>query len=167
MPVDAPALDSASFRALFRAHPAGVVVVTLDAGAGPAGFTATSFGSLSADPPLAAFAVDRASSCWPHLQQAPAVVVNLLGDDGPETARRFATSGIDRFAAPTRWHRLPGGEPVLDDAAHWLRASITEVLPTGDHHLVIARIVEIHLGPDSGGLVYHGGAFHLVGRRHG
>jgi len=160
--VHAPAQDLSAFRALFRQHPAGVAVVTLDAGAGPAGFTATSLTSVSARPPLATFAIDRSASTWPHLRRAASVVVNLLGPGSEAIARRFATSGIDRFAPPTRWRRLPTGEPVLADAAHWLRAAITELIPVGDHHLVVLRIDEIDVGADGPGLVYHRGEFSVV-----
>ena len=164
MPVDAPSavLDLDRFRALFRHHPAGVAIVTLDAGAGPAGFTATSFTSVSAQPPLATVALDRGSTSWPHLQNARSLVVNLLGPDGGELARRFATSGIDRFAGPTRWRRLPTGEPVLDDAARWLRASVRELVPVGDHALAVLLIEQIELGAHPHGLVYHDGGFAAV-----
>jgi flavin reductase (DIM6/NTAB) family NADH-FMN oxidoreductase RutF len=162
MSVDAPALDLAAFRALFRQHPAGVAVITLDAGFGPAGFTATSFTSVSARPPLATFVIDRASSTWPHLRTATTVVVNLLRPGGEAVARRFATSGIDRFDAPTQWERLPTGEPVLADAAHWLRGPVVELIPVGDHHLAVIGIQEIGLGEDGPGLVYHRGTFHAV-----
>jgi len=165
LPVDAPsAVHHDRFRALFRRHPAGVAVVTLDAGAGPVGFTATSFTSVSARPPLATVAIDRSSSSWPHLHAARTVVVNLLGPDGRDLARRFATSGIDRFAAPTRWRRLPTGEPVLDEAAHWLRGSVAELVPVGDHELAVLLVEQIELGPDAPGLVYHDGGFAAVGR---
>ena len=163
LPVDAPsAVHHDHFRALFRRHPAGVAVVTLDAGAGPVGFTATSFTSVSARPPLATVAIDRASSSWPHLHAARTVVVNLLGPDGRDLARRFATTGIDRFAAPTKWRRLPSGEPVLDEAAHWLRASVAELVPVGDHELAVLLVEQIELGPDAPGLVYHDGGFAAV-----
>ena len=164
VPVDVR-VDRADFRAFFRQHPAGVAVITLnsaDAGAGPVGFTATSFTSVSADPPLATVALDRGSTSWPHLHAARTVVVNLLGADGPELARRFATSGIDRFAAPTRWRRLPTGEPVLDEAAHWLRASVAELVPVGDHELAVLLIEQIQVGPEAPGLVYHDGGFAAV-----
>jgi flavin reductase (DIM6/NTAB) family NADH-FMN oxidoreductase RutF len=164
MSVDAVALDPASFRELFGRHAAGVVVVTLDAGSGPAGFTATSFASVSLQPPLAAFAISPTSSTWPHLQIASSVVVNLLGPAGQDVARRFATSGIDRFAPPTRWRRLPTGEPVLEHAAHWLRASVRDLLPVGDHHLAVVAINQISIGAEVSGLAYHRGAYHPVGR---
>ncbi len=156
-------VDHDTFRTFFRRHPAGVAVVTLDAGSGPVGFTATSFSSVSAHPPLATVALDRSSTSWPHLRAARSLVVNLLGPDGDHLARRFATSGIDRFAPPTRWRRLPGGEPVLDDAAHWLRASVAELVPVGDHQLAVLLIEQVELGAPTPGLVYHDGAFAAVG----
>jgi flavin reductase (DIM6/NTAB) family NADH-FMN oxidoreductase RutF len=165
MSVDAIALDPARFRELFRRHAAGVVVITLDAGAGPAGFTATSFASVSLHPPLAVFAISTTASTWPQVRSASSVVVNLLGSDGADTAIRFATSGIDRFAEPTRWRRLPTGEPVLDEAAHWLRARVTELIPVGDHVLAVVAVDEISVGPDVPALAYHRGAYHPVGSR--
>jgi len=168
MPVDvpsAPALpDHDTFRRFFRRHPAGVAVVTLDAGAGPVGFTATSFTSVSARPPLATVAIDRGSTSWPHLRAARSAVVNLLGPGGGELARRFATSGIDRFAPPTRWRRLPSGEPVLDDAEHWLRGSVAELVRVGDHELAVLLVEQVEVGAAGPGLVYHDGAFAAVGR---
>jgi flavin reductase (DIM6/NTAB) family NADH-FMN oxidoreductase RutF len=162
--VDAVALDPAHFRELFRRHAAGVVVVTVDSGDGPAGFTATSFASVSLHPPLAAFAISATASTWPHLRTAASLVVNLLGGADHPIADRFATSGIDRFAPPTRWRRLPTGEPVLDDAAHWLRARVDELIPVGDHFLAVVSIEEISVGPETSGLTYHRGTYHPVGR---
>lgn len=165
MSVDAIALDPAHFRELFRRHAAGVVVVTLDSGAGPAGFTATSFASVSLQPPLATFAISTTASTWPQVRTASTVVVNLLGADDAELAARFATSGIDRFAAPTRWRRLPTGEPVLDQAAHWLRGRLNELIPVGDHFLAVVAVEQISVGADVPALAYHRGAYHPVGSR--
>ena len=50
------------FKQVFRNHPAGVVVVTVDGGSGPAGFTATSLTSLSLTPPLVMVSLDKKAS---------------------------------------------------------------------------------------------------------
>ncbi|WP_055589316.1 flavin reductase family protein [Peterkaempfera griseoplana] len=147
------------FRQAFRQYPAGVVVITADAGRGPAGFTATSLSSLSLDPPLVSFGISSTASSWPHLQDAATAVVHLLGVGQEDLARRFATSGIDRFAAPTRWHRLPGGEPVLDEAPGRLRVRIENLVPAGDHRIVVARVEESWLPDGHQPLVYHDGAY--------
>jgi flavin reductase (DIM6/NTAB) family NADH-FMN oxidoreductase RutF len=159
----APApVDATLFRQVFRRHAAGVAVVTTDAGRGAAGVTVTSLASLSAEPPLLSFSISAAASFWPHLRDADTAVVHLLGAAHTELARTFATSGIDRFAAPTRWRRLPTGEPVLDGAAAWLRISIEHRHPAGGSHLVIGRVAGGELADSSAPLLYHDGTFHVL-----
>ena len=152
-------VDAAAYKAAFRRHAAGVVVITADAGRGPAGFTATSLASLSLDPPLVSFGLSSTASSWPTVAAADTVVVHFLAADQEQLAQRFATSGIDRFAAPTRWSRLATGEPVLDDVPRYLRAVVDHRLPVGDHHLVVARVVGAVAVRDHLPLVYHGGAY--------
>jgi len=155
-------VDADVYRSVFRRHAAGVVVITADAGHGPVGFTATSLVSISLLPPLVSFAIATSASSWPAVSTASSVVINFLSADQHAIAGRFATSGIDRFAAPTRWRRLPTGEPVLDGAARWLRASVRELVPVGDHALAVLLIEQIELGAHPHGLVYHDGGFAAV-----
>ena len=157
-------VDAALFRQVFRRHAAGVAVVTTDAGRGPAGVTVTSLASLSAEPPLLCFSIAATASTWPHLRDAGGAVVHLLGAGHATLARTFATSGIDRFAAPTRWRRLPSGEPVLEDAAAWLRISIEHRHPAGGSHLVIGRVEEVGLADSGAPLLYHDGSYHALDR---
>jgi flavin reductase (DIM6/NTAB) family NADH-FMN oxidoreductase RutF len=154
--------DAAIFRQAFRRHPAGVAVVTTDAGRGAAGVTVTSLASLSAEPPLLSFSIMATASVWPHLRDAETAVVHLLGAEHTELARTFATSGIDRFGGATRWHRLPTGEPVLDEAAAWLRISIEHRHPAGGSHLIIGRVEEAELAAEGAPLLYHAGKFHVL-----
>ncbi|MER5183475.1 flavin reductase family protein [Streptomyces sp. NPDC002896] len=150
------------FKQVFRRYPAGVVVVTADAGLGPVGFTATSLTSLSLEPPLVSFAVGTTTSSWPHIERAATAVVNFLGAEQQALATTFATSGIDRFAAPTSWRRLPEGETVLDDVAGWLRLDIEQLVPAGDHRIVIARVVDSWLDEGRSPLLFHDGAYHSI-----
>jgi flavin reductase (DIM6/NTAB) family NADH-FMN oxidoreductase RutF len=155
-------VDIELFRQVFRRHAAGVAVVTTDAGRGPAGVTVTSLASLSAEPPLLSFSIAATASTWPHLRDAGSAVIHLLGAHHAELARTFATSGINRFAEPTRWHRLPTGEPVLDSAAAWLRITIEHRLPAGGSHLVIGRIEQVGLAASGAPLLYHDGSYHAL-----
>jgi len=155
-------VDAALFRQVFRRHAAGVAVVTVDAGRGPAGVTVTSLASLSAEPPLLMFSIAGTASTWPHLRDASTAVVHLLGAGHAGLAQTFATSGIDRFAAPTNWDRLPTGEPVLTDAAAWLRVAIEHRHPAGGSHVIIGRIEEAGVGAGAGPLLYHDGTYRTI-----
>ncbi|MFC8620876.1 flavin reductase family protein [Streptomyces anulatus] len=162
VPSYAPVYAPDRFKQVFRRYPAGVVVVTADSGRGPVGFTATSLTSLSLDPPLVSYGIGVAASSWPHVEAAASTVVNFLGADQEQLARTFATSGIDRFAAPTAWRRLPEGEPVLDGVAGWLRLETERIVPAGDHRIVIARVTESWLDEGRAPLLFHDGAYHSL-----
>jgi len=72
-------VDPDLFRALLRRHAAAVVVVTAP-GTPPAGFTATSFTSVSLEPPLVSFCLAHTASSWPAVSRASLVAVHVLAD---------------------------------------------------------------------------------------
>ncbi|WP_327005073.1 flavin reductase family protein [Dactylosporangium sp. NBC_01737] len=152
------AIEPDLFRQLLRRHAAGVVVITATGPHGPAGFTATSFTSVSLHPPLVSFCLDRRSSSWPTVQAAGHVGVHVLADAQEQVARQFATSGIDRFAAPTRWRAGAHDVPVLDGALAVLVCRVVERVHAGDHAIVLAEPV---LGEHQEGLplLYHMGRY--------
>jgi flavin reductase (DIM6/NTAB) family NADH-FMN oxidoreductase RutF len=147
------------FRALLGRHAAGVVVVTVP-GDRPAGFTATSFTSVSLDPPLVSFCLNRGSSSWPVLEQASHVGIHVLTDAQEPVARRFATSGVDRFAAPTKWRHGPFDIPTIEDALAVLHCRVIDRVHAGDHAIVLAEPVAGEYHTDATDpLVYHMGRY--------
>ncbi|CAM5609204.1 4-hydroxyphenylacetate 3-monooxygenase, reductase component OS=Streptomyces glaucescens OX=1907 GN=SGLAU_03940 PE=4 SV=1 [Streptomyces glaucescens] len=108
------------------------------------------------------FALATNSSSWPHVRDATGAVVHFLADEHEGLATRFATSGIDRFAAPTRFTRLPSGEPVLDGVAGWLYLDSEARVPAGDHHLVIGRVRQVNTETAYQPLVYHAGGYRTL-----
>ncbi|NUT37594.1 MAG: flavin reductase family protein [Hamadaea sp.] len=150
-------LDPDTFRSLLRRQAASVAVVTA-AGDPPAGFTATSFTSVSLDPPLVSFALARSSSSWPTVVRAEHVAVHLLGEDQHDVARTFATSGIDRFATHSGWQPGPYGVPLLDEPVAWLLCRVAHRVPAGDHTIVLAEPLTGHHG-EGAPLLYHMGAY--------
>lgn len=154
-----------TYRAALRRHPAGVTIITLDAGNGPVGFTATSFASLSLDPPLVSFNIAHTSSSIEALRASNSLVVHLLGDHQLALAQRFSASADQRFADKSTWVPLPTGEPLLLGTHCWIRAGISRLIEAGDHTLVLADVAEIHIEPGGGGadsapLLYHEGRYH-------
>jgi len=150
------------FRAVLRRQAASVAIITVNAGQ-PVGFTATSFASVSADPPLVSFNLDRGSSSWPAVATADHVAVHLLGHGQEELARRFAASGTDRFAG-TPWHLGPHGVPLLDGVPAWLVARVVRQIPAGDHAIVLAEpLAGEHVDEPHAPLVYHMGRYHSIG----
>lgn len=169
-PAPAPAPTTAErFIAAFGNHPAGVSVITADAGHGPVALTATSVCSVSVDPPLLAFSASSRSSSTPTIRSAETIVVHLLSSEQLPIAQLGATSGIDRFADTSIWKRLSTGEPYFPGAAVWIRGRIVNLLDASGATLVLVEALEV--GGQSGGpeeiagqpLVYHSRAWHALG----
>jgi flavin reductase (DIM6/NTAB) family NADH-FMN oxidoreductase RutF len=157
IPATPDTFDADRFRGLLRRQASTVTVVTAP-GPAPAGFTATSFTSVSLHPPLVSFCLNRDSSSWPVVARAGHVAVHLLGAHQADVARRFATSGIDRFAGPTAWRDGPYGVPVLDGALAWLLCRVVERVTAGDHVVVLAE--PLQGGHTEGApLLYHDGRY--------
>lgn len=160
---DVPAgvtISAEDYRAALRRHPAGVVIITLMSENGPVGFTATSFSSLSLDPPLVSFNITHTSSSIAALRQAPSVAVHLLCEQQLDVSRRFSASAEQRFADPESWTMLGTGEPLLTGTPTWLRATLNQLIPAGDSTLVIAEVTHLHCDESaSQPLLYHDGQY--------
>lgn len=153
-------VDSDLFRALLRRHAAAVVVVTAP-GAPPAGFTATSFTSVSLDPPLVSFCLAHSASAWPAVTAAEVVAVHVLTAEQEHVARTFATRGIDRFAAHGSWTTGPGGVPLLDGVLARIVCRVEQRVEAGDHTIVLAtpETGSHHEDVSAAPLVYHDGHY--------
>lgn len=158
-------LEAGRFKDVFRAHPAGVVVVGLrDPDGGLVGLTVTSVISVSAEPPILAFSVASTSSSWPAVRAARTVAISFLADDQHAIAARFARHGIDRFA-DGGWTLLPTGEPVIDGAVAWIRGEVVQRAPLGSSHLVAVLAVDASRREGAQPLVYRDRTYHRLGER--
>ncbi|MFC4147243.1 flavin reductase family protein [Micromonospora mangrovi] len=154
-PVDA---DADALRKLLR-HQASTVTVVTAPGSPAVGFTATSFTPVSLEPPVVSFCLSLTSSSWPAVSRSRYLGVHLLGRQQQDVARTFATSGIDRFAAPTRWRLGPEGVPLIEDTLAWLLCRAIDRVTVGDHAIVLAE-PELLRHTDVGSpLLYHRGGY--------
>ncbi|MCY7325016.1 MAG: flavin reductase family protein [Microbacteriaceae bacterium] len=164
-------LGSEEFKAAFRTHPAGVALITADAGDGPVALTATSVFSVSAEPPLLVFSLSALSSSTPTLMRADTVVVHLLTAAQLDLALLGATSGVDRFADTSIWSRLPTDEPYFTAAPVWIRGRVVDRMEAGASTVLAVEALEART-PERGSpeadaerlrpLVYHNRTWHVL-----
>ncbi|MFE2608284.1 flavin reductase family protein [Streptomyces mirabilis] len=67
---------------------------------------------------------------------SPAYGIHLLGEDSRKLARRFSTTGIDRFDHPAIGY--DDGLTSVAGAVAWLECRMVDRIPAGDHHMVLA-----------------------------
>ena len=144
MPAPRTEAGAAQFRQVLGHFCTGVTVITTMDEERPAGFACQAFAALSLDPPLVLFCPGRSSVTWPVIARAGHFCANVLADGQQELARRFGTSGGDKFAG-VPWSPAPSGAPVLDGALTWVQCAVQAVHEAGDHYLVTGRVTG--LGP--------------------
>lgn len=127
-------------RAMARVPGPVVVATTADKSGRRWGFTASSFTSLSLTPPLVMVCLDRKASTHAAFTAADRFLVNVLASDQHAIARRFATSGIDRFAADDT-APLEFGLPGVPGAAARVACAMHAVLDGGDHSILVGRVL--------------------------
>ena len=134
-------LDRAQFRSTLARFAAGVTVVTArDAVGCDHGMTVSAFSSLSLEPPLVLVCLDQAATLLPHLYDADAFGISILGAAQREVSRRFADPATNRFdgVAVTRG---ASGAALLDGAVAHLECRRVAVHPGGDHVIIVGEVL--------------------------
>lgn len=152
---DASQIDPVVFRRALGHFCSGIVVITAtDAGA-PSGFTCQSFVSLSLDPPLVAFAPALTSRSYPAIRRAGVFCVNVLSDTQRAAAVAFARSDDSKWQG-IGWKSTASGSPVLDSVIAAIDCRIEQEIRTGDHFLVIGRVLSLETKPGAPLLYFKG-----------
>lgn len=155
-------IDQRQFRNALGCFATGVCIVTADTETGPIGLTINSFASVSLDPPLILWSLDRASDRAAAFHVCDRFAVNVLRDDMKEISSHLAKKGI--HAVPE--HALsegPEGVPVIHDALAQFVCVVENRFDGGDHVIFVGRVNHFHSGEGSPLLYYRGGYRALAG----
>src|SRR4051812_16953201 len=90
-------LDPSRLRDAFGIFPSGVVAVAANVDGRPVGLAASSFTSVSLDPPLVSVPVARTSKTWPDLRRSPHLGVTILAEHHDQVCRQLAGPVDQRF----------------------------------------------------------------------
>jgi 3-hydroxy-9,10-secoandrosta-1,3,5(10)-triene-9,17-dione monooxygenase reductase component len=144
-------LHPLALRSVFSAFPSGVAVLAAQLADGPAGLTASSFTSVSLEPPLVGFLPMTTSERWLKMASVGSFCVNVLGIDHGDLCWRFAKSSIEQPFEGVSWAPSPiTGSPIIDGAIAWMDCSTAEVVDAGDHFFVMGLVVAMdHADEDS------------------
>jgi flavin reductase ActVB len=127
-------------RDALASFPSGVTVVTTaDADGRWWGFTASSFCSVSMEPPLVLVCLSTSAECYPVFEAADEWIISFVHPDHVEHANRFATRGADKFGAGG-FRRGSHGLPVLDEALVTLHCRRHLQYPAGDHAILLGEV---------------------------
>jgi flavin reductase (DIM6/NTAB) family NADH-FMN oxidoreductase RutF len=158
-PASFPAFDPLVLRRAFGHFPTGVTVVTAAPEGEPQGMTVGSFFSVSLDPPLVGLCADKSSVSWPRIAVAKRFAVNFLAADQADVSNRFASREGDKFA-DIDWRPAPvTGSPLLAGCIGWVDCVTEQTVESGDHWIVVGRVVGIEVERETDPLVFFRGGY--------
>jgi flavin reductase ActVB len=159
-------INPALFREAMMRFASGVTIVTTaDTEAKWWGFTASSFTSLSLDPPLVLVCLAKSADSHPVFVSAPAFIVNVLGTEHESLAMRFASKGTEKFAGEEFRAGTVDGLPVLRDAHVSLKCRTHALYEGGDHTILIGEVEYIHVRMEGEPALHYDRKFwDLIGR---
>lgn len=153
------AFDPRDFRRALSQFPTGVTVITtLDKEGEPIGVTASSFNSVSIEPALVLWSIDKGAYSLDAFQNGEYFAVNVLGRDQVDTSNRFASRGEDKFKDIPYSTGL-GGSPVLDNYAAQFECKTWAVYEGGDHLILVGEVKEYRYNDASLPLVFARGSY--------
>jgi len=133
-------IDANNFRRLCGRFATGVTIVTaIDAEGFPCGMTASSFASVSLEPPLIAVAIDHVAAIYPALRRAARFAVNILDARQEALSRRFAAGLPDRFEG-IGWQRNEDGDVIIAGTLAHLGCEKQQEIPSGDHSIFVGLV---------------------------
>ena len=139
-------LTPTSLREAFGHFPSGVVAIAAEVNGVREGLAASTFVPVSLDPPLVSFCVQNTSTTWPKLKGLPMLGISVLGESHDAAARTLAAKTGDRFAGLETVSR-ESGAVFIKGTGLWLESAIEQLIPAGDHIIVVLRVSEVTWTP--------------------
>lgn len=152
-------LDPEEFKGALSYFASGVTVVTVSSEGTLHGMTASSFASVSLDPPRVLVCLDKSSRTRALLSDTFAV--NILSADQESISRAFANTGEKPFDFLD--HELgSSGAPLIRGALAWIECATSSIVDGGDHDIIVGDVTgctSAHGQP----LVYFGRSYRTLG----
>ena len=151
-------------RDALGAFPTGVVITTAWAPrVGAIGMTMNSFTSVSLDPPMILFSIDRRCQSLAHWRQAPGYAINVLACGQEQLSNQFARPRSDKWRG-VRFRPGLHEAPLLEDALATFECTAHRQLDGGDHVMFLAGVARFSCRPDASPLVFHRGGYTTLNR---
>jgi len=152
--------SSRDFRSALGCFATGMAVMTTcDPDGRFVGITVNSFASVSLDPPLISFCLDRNANSLNAFLAAAHFGVNVLSEDQESLSAVFARSSTaDKFVG-VRFEVGTTGCPLLPDCLSHLECAREAAHPAGDHLIMIGRVIRLAQRREGKPLLYFRGRY--------
>lgn len=153
-------------RRAFGDFATGVTIITTAVPNGEFfGMTANSFSSVSLEPPLVLFSLDRNADCYDAFESTDRFAINVLSAEQKEISTQFSTKDIDKWEG-VKFTLGNSDCPLIEESLCVFECKIHARYPGGDHVIYVGKVEEMHAleeVQERGPLLFFRGAYATLG----
>ncbi len=151
--------DQRAFRDALGRFPTGVTVITACPGdMKPFGVTANSFSSVSLDPPLILWSLQRNSDTFDAFEQTRFFGVNVLSAGQQAVSNQYAKKNNHDLDAD-HFQMGEHGVPLIHDAVVSFECEVDAVHDGGDHVIIVGKVLSMSDMSAADPLVFYSGQY--------
>lgn len=163
-------LKTDQFKKALSHFASGIAIVTAknlssNPGVSPyLGITISSFASLSLDPQLILYCLDKNSSNLKEFSTAPNFVVNFITDKQLDLCKHFASHARNNFENVMFQLSATSKTPVIDGCLAYLECCTKQIFDAGDHVIITAEVIEAIASKNESAkpLIYYKSGFNKI-----
>ena len=147
--------DKNKLKEVAGSFPTGVTVVTIKKPSGGIhGMTASSFLSLSLNPPMILFSVKKENEILRFIEKGKIMGISILSEDMIDESNHFAN--IKLMKKPPVFYNEDEVK-ILKGSIAWYSVEVSKIYSEGDHIIVICEIKGLDIKSKKNPLLYYRG----------
>ena len=132
--------DEKFYRNTLGLFVTGISIVTaVDEKKNPIGMTVNSFASVSLNPALVLWSIDKAQPSFNTFLNAKGYAVNILNKNQLDLCSNFSKPSDDKFK-DIEWYYSKNGFPLISNSLAWFDCLSWAQYPGGDHEILVGKV---------------------------
>ena len=156
--------QSDDFKACLSRFASGVTIVTYSHENNFGGITVSSFSSLSLDPPLVLFCIQKTTPSHEKIKSSGAFCVNILSSEQENLSNSFAKHDLNKhdLIVKNGFSEKVTKSPILKDTLAFLDCEVENFFDGGDHSIIVGKVLDLGSSPDKRPLLYYNKKYHSI-----
>lgn len=147
-------MQNEEFKLAVGKFPTGVTVITTNQGSKLYGFTANSFASVSLEPHLISFCLNKEAYSFDAFSDAEYFSISILSSAQADISGHFARHSADKFKGVDYELGKHSNSPLIQGAICFIECKKYNIFECGDHSIFIGEVIKTQIDEDKSPLLY-------------
>lgn len=156
-------VNSHDFKRCLSYFAKGITVITCPNPNGDnIGITVDSFNSVSLDPPLILFSINKLALSHDILINSPNFLINILSEKQIHLSKNFASKSSNKWYNIECYLSPNSSNRIIKGSLFYLECERFAVYSGGDHSIILGKVVNLGQISEDNPLIYFKGGYHKI-----